>query len=210
MEPFFLSHFIDSNTPIYGGEKGKIIIETLRSIDKGDTSNNMYFKFPGHIGTHVDFPYHFSNTGKKSSDYSPSFWIFRKVGFIHSTIDEFEISLNNLPQDIEFLIFKSGFGIFRNTEKYWLEQPIIPSRFATLLRLKFPKLRIFGFDMISLTSKLDRNEGKLAHINFLINNNILVLEDMNLEKIDSAPNNVIVSPLQINAADGVPCNVIAF
>jgi arylformamidase len=210
MEPFFLSHFIDSNTPIYGGEKGKIIIETLRSIDKGDTSNNMYFKFPGHIGTHVDFPYHFSNTGKKSSDYSPSFWIFRKIGFIHCTIDEFEISLNNLPQDIEFLIFKSGFGIFRNTAKYWLEQPIIPSRFATLLRLKFPKLRIFGFDMISLTSKLDRNEGKLAHINFLINNNILVLEDMNLEKIDSAPNNLIVSPLQINAADGVPCNVIAF
>lgn len=210
MEPFFLSHFIDSNTPIYGGEKGKIIIETLRSIDKGDTSNNMYFKFPGHIGTHIDFPYHFSNTGKKSSDYLPSFWIFRKIGFLHCTIDEFEISLNNLHPDIEFLIFKSGFGIFRNTEKYLLEQPIIPSRFATLLRLKFPKLRIFGFDMISLTSKLDRSEGKLAHINFLINSNILVLEDMNLEKIDSAPNNVIVSPLQINAADGVPCNVIAF
>ena len=64
--------------------------------------------------------------------------------------------------------------------------------------------------MISLTSKLDRVEGKAAHINFLINNDILVLEDMNLENISGTPKTVLVAPLQINAADGVPCNVIAF
>ena len=115
-----------------------------------------------------------------------------------------------MNSDIEFLIYKSGFGIFRNVDKYWSEQPIIPARFASVLRLKFPNLRLFGFDMISLTSKLDRNEGKLAHVNFLINNNILVLEDMNLANIYSSPNNVIVAPLQIRGADGVPCSVIAF
>ena len=63
--------------------------------------------------------------------------------------------------------------------------------------------------MISLTSKLDRAEGKKAHLNFLINNEILILEDMNLEKLFEKPNKVIIAPLQIKEASGVPCNVIA-
>ena len=72
-----------------------------------------------------------------------------------------------------------------------------------------PYLRVFGFDMISLTSKLDRAEGKLAHIAFLIENVILVLEDMNLEILSITPSTVIISTLQLEGADGGPCNVIA-
>ena len=64
--------------------------------------------------------------------------------------------------------------------------------------------------MISLTSKLNRSEGRLAHLSFLIENDILVLEDMNLLNLEYAPNEIIIAPLPINNADGVPCNVIAF
>ena len=210
MQPVYLSHFIDSDTPVYGGARGEIVIESIRSINKGDTSNNLYFKFPAHIGTHIDFPYHFSNEGKKCNEYPPSFWIFHKIGFLNCTIEEVESNVDKLAADIEILILKTGFGANRHKEIYWSGQPVIPAKFATLFKNKFPKLRVFGFDLISLTSKLDRSEGKSAHINFLINNDILVLEDMNLENIVDSPNIVLVAPLQINAADGVPCNVIAF
>lgn len=210
MQPVYLSHFIDSETPVYGSARGEIKIEPIRSIDKGDTSNNLHFTFPAHIGTHIDFPYHFSNEGKKSNDYPPSFWIFHKIGFLNCTIEEVESNLDTLAADIEILILKTGFGTNRHKEIYWSGQPVIPAKFATLFKNKFPKLRVFGFDLISLTSKLDRAEGKSAHINFLINNDILVLEDMNLENIADIPKVVVVAPLQINAADGVPCNVIAF
>ena len=210
MEPTYLSHFIDQNTPVYGGEKGKIIINPLRSIINGDSSNDSIIEFPLHIGTHIDFPFHFSNEGKKSDDYPPGFWIFNNIGFLSSSIEEFEKKIQDLNPDIEILIFKTGFGANRNKDVYWSKQPVIPSNFASILRNNFPKLRLFGFDMISLTSKLDRLEGKKAHINFLINNDILVLEDMNLENIHIAPNLVIVAPLQIKSVDGVPCNVIAY
>jgi arylformamidase len=210
VNPVYLSYFIDIDTPIYGGEKDRIKISSIRSIDKGDSSNNLHFEFPAHVGTHIDFPFHFSNDGKKCNDYPPSYWIFNKIGFINCTIEEFEININKMNSDLEMIIFKSGFGINRNEDIYWSKQPVIPARFASILRSKFPKLRLFGFDMISLTSKLDRLEGKTAHVNFLINNDILVLEDMNLEHINSTPKMVIVSPLQIKSADGVPCNVIAF
>jgi len=210
MRPVYLSHFIDSDTPVYGGSRGNILIKQIRSIDRGDTSNNLHMTFPAHVGTHIDFPYHFSNDGKKSNDYPPAFWIFNKVGFLDCSIEDVESNLDSIAADIEILILKTGFGVNRHKDIYWSCQPVIPAKFASLFKKRFPNIRIFGFDMISLTSRLDRAEGKSAHINFLVNNDILVLEDMNLQNIVHMPKLVIVSPLQINAADGVPCNVIAF
>ena len=209
-EAVYLSYLIDEHTPNYGGVKGSILINKVRSIEKGDNSNNLELTFPGHIGTHIDFPYHFSNSGKKLEDYPASFWLFNKIGFINCEINDVESSIKNIPSDIECLILKTGFGKNRGADIYWAEQPVIPAYFADLFREKFTQLRVFGFDLISLTSKLNRVEGKKAHLQFLIQNNILVLEDMNLEKINKAPSKLIISPLQIKSADGVPCTVIAY
>jgi kynurenine formamidase len=87
---------------------------------------------------------------------------------------------------------------------------VIPASYGNILRSTFPYLRVFGFDLISLTSKLDRSEGKKAHISFLIENDILILEDMNLTQINDRPHRIIISPLLIKDADGSPCTVIAF
>ena len=105
---------------------------------------------------------------------------------------------------------KTNFGINRGTDKYIFDQPVIPSNWAFLLRSKFPKIRAFGFDLISLTSKKDRIEGKNAHIKFLIENNILIIEDMDLSKITESPSKLIVAPLLIESSDGVPCTIISF
>jgi kynurenine formamidase len=209
-EAIFLSYFIDEHTPSYGGIENAVKIERIKSIEKGDSSNNLELKFPAHIGTHIDFPFHFSNDGKKLEDYPPSFWIFNNVGFIECDICEVENSIKKLESNIECLILKTGFSAERLKKTYWSNQPIIPSHFAKLFKKKFPQLKVFGFDMISLTSKLDRQEGKKAHIEFLIQNDILVLEDMCLDNLKAVPNKLIIAPLQIRSADGVPCTVIAY
>lgn len=210
MKISFLSHFINNDTPVYGGYENQIEISKKSSIEDGDTANSLNIVFNNHVGTHIDFPFHFSNTGKKSSDYDASFWVFNKVGFVECSINEFPEKINNLPNDIELLIFKSGFGKNRGDEVYWKSQPVIPSTFAKILRNKFPKLRVFGFDMISLTSKLNREEGKKAHEDFLLENDILILEDMNIDSLKKSPNKVIICPLQISSADGAPCTVISY
>jgi kynurenine formamidase len=206
----YLSHFIKENTPVYGGDTEVIQLEKIRTISKGDTSNNLKLTFPGHVNTHIDFPYHFHDNGKKSNDYAPINWIFNKVGFISSSIEDIENKIAYLPKDIECLILKTGFEQYRGLEKYWKEQPIINAALATTLKSKFPNLRLFGFDMISLTSKLDRSEGKKAHLAFLIENDILILEDMHLAFLEHTPKQIIVAPLQIDNADGVPCTVLAY
>ena len=205
-----LSYLLNRDTPAYGGEKELVDIKQIRSIVNGDTSNNTAFTFPAHIGTHIDFPRHFSTEGKTSSDYPASFWVFQKVGFLQCGIDEVENQIQNLDSDIELLILKTGFGEKRIFREYWAEQPVIPARFAGLLRAKFAALRVFGFDMISMTSKLDRPEGKKAHISFLLDHHILVLEDMKLNELRKAPKQVIIAPLLMDGVDGVPCNIFAF
>ncbi len=205
----YLSYFIDTNTPIYGGVIDSINLIQTKSIDIGDTSNDHKITFPLHVGTHIDFPYHFDSNGKKSHDYTSAFWVFNKIGFISCDVDDIVTNLDILPKDIEILILKTGFSKYRNTSKYWSEQPIIKAELAGILKEHFPNIRVFGFDLISLTSKLDRLEGKRSHHNFLIKNDILIIEDMNLTELYTTPNMIIVSPLQIYGVDGVPCSILA-
>lgn len=205
----FLSFPLAEDTPAYGGETGKISFKRIRSISNGDTSNNLYISFPNHIGTHIDFPFHFSNEGKSGDTYTADFWLFNKVGLLVCPIEEIPEKIQTLPVDIEFLILKTGFGSKRAEQIYWSEQPVIPASYAGMLRQAFPNLRVFGFDMISLTSKLDRAEGKKAHIAFLLEHEILVVEDMKLNELYTTPMSVVISPLQIAGADGAPCSIIA-
>ena len=139
-----------------------------------------------------------------------TFCIFKKIGFLNCSVEDIENKIETLSDDIELLIIKTGFGNKRGTDEFWTSQPVIPSTLAKLFKMKFPKLRVFGFDLISLTSKLDRAEGKKAHIEFLINNDILILEDMDLRFLEVSPSLVVIAPLQIQIADGVPCNVLSF
>ena len=205
----YLSYTLSIDTPAYGGECGTISFDRIRAIDRGDTSNNLIIRFPNHIGTHIDFPFHFSNIGQTGDDYPASFWIFKKVGFIQCSIENVPECIETLPNDIEILILKTNFGAQRSEKAYWAEQPVIPAGFAQLFRNKFPELRVFGFDLISLTSKLDRAEGKKAHIAFLLEEEILVVEDMKLDQLNTTPESVIILPLQIKEADGAPCSIIA-
>ena len=206
----FLSYFIDGSTPAYGGEKDAFKIQSISSIKNGDITNNSKIFFNSHIGTHIDFPLHFYNNGKTINDYDASFWIFSNIGVIECSPDKIIENLESINADIELLILKTNFSKYRKHEAYWKSQPVIISNVAIVLKQKFPKLRVFGFDLISLTSKLDRNEGRLAHLAFLENPEILILEDMNLSELDFNPTKIIISPLLIKNIEGVPCTVIAF
>ena len=205
-----LSYFIKNESPVYGGYSEKINIGNSKRISDGDTTNEMTLFFHNHVSTHIDFPKHFSENGKTINDYQPSFWVFKNVGFLNCNLHDIEKNLDSLDLNIEILILKTGFGDKRGEEDYWKNQPVIPSKLASVLKNKFKKLRAFGFDLISLTSKLDREEGKKAHLEFLISNDIFIIEDMSLSKLKTAPKMIIVSPLMINKADGVPCNILSF
>ncbi len=210
----YLSYFLDENTPLYGGDRG-VKIAKERSIPSGDTANTKMVSLNNHSGTHIDFPNHFFEDGKKSNDYDANFWLFNKVCLIHKEVENGvlfgfdEREMESIPDNTELLIIKTGFFKFRGEELYWKHNPGILPEVAGILRNKCKKLRAIGMDFISLTSYQHRETGRAAHREFLGVNDILLIEDMDLRLLDSSPSKVICLPLLLNEVDGSPVTIIA-
>ena len=64
-------------------------------------------------------------------------------------------------------------------------------------------------DFISLTSYQHRALGKVAHREFLGENDILLVEDMKLDELKKSPTSVICLPILIKGIDGCPVTILA-
>jgi kynurenine formamidase len=53
--------------------------------------------------------------------------------------------------------------------------------------------------------------GRIAHKNFLADQDILIIEEVDLRKVDKTSqfNQVIIACLQLENADGAPCTIFA-
>lgn len=214
----FLSYLLDKNLSGYGNGQ-RIEIENLRSISSGDTSNNTYLRLPSHFGTHIDFPHHFSNDGLVLNDYSAECFVFDNIKLIEINCENnsnYLITIDQLGdveynEEIDFLIVKTGFCYYRDQDKYWMYGYGFNLDVAGFLRAQLPNLKAIGFDLISLNSYQQREIGRLAHREFLLDNNILLVEDMDLSNVKQETNirKLVVAPLRFNLAEGSPVTIIA-
>lgn len=215
-----LSHILDENTPTYGN-RNTFECTKKSSILNGDIANDSFLKTTVHIGTHVDMPYHFYENGQSIEDFDDSFWVFENVGFIELEPQNFiikdelkkEIDNKNFSKNLELLIVKTGICHKREEEIFWSQNYGFDPSLYDFLRVKFPNLRVFGFDSISVSSFTNRMLGRIAHKKFLNPQDpILLLEDMNLVNVSKEANfkRVIIAPLRIKKCDGLPCSVMGF
>ena len=215
----YLSYILDINTPTYGN-RNRFVVEKKSSILKGDIANDSFIKTTAHIGTHIDMPYHFYEKGQTIENFDIEFFSFEKVLFM--SINPINIIINNDLKNIlekienketfEALIVKTGICHKRKENIFWQKNYGFDPSLADFLREKFPNIRLFGFDSISISSYSNRLLGRAAHKSFLNPKQpILLLEDMNLTQLtqDSTIESLIVAPLRISKCDGLPCTVIA-
>ncbi|WP_091166638.1 cyclase family protein [Mucilaginibacter gossypii] len=215
-----LSYTISQNTPAYGN-KDKIFIRDNSSILKGETANTSCWIFSNnHIGTHIDSAFHFCQTGKKTYELPVEDFYYKKVSLIDIpcgqakliSIPDIETS-SDIDPEVELLLIRTGFEGYRDTDKYWNDNPGLAPELADYLRLKFPKLRCVGFDFISLTSWQFRPQGRESHKQFLCPGDdkvsILVIEDMALAAVNRKLNWVIVAPLFVEDGNGGAVTVFA-
>lgn len=209
----YLSHFISHATPLYAGASGISIIPT-KQIKKGDSCNALQLTFPNHASTHVDFPKHFSEGGKSINDYQPQFWIFQAVTAVDYHAAPGEIIaitslLEKIPRQTDLLLLRTGFQRVRHTQQYTQENPGLAPESARALKQRCPALKAIGMDFISASSFTNREVGHEAHKRFLLDHDILLIEDMNLESITGEIKKVLGFPLLVQDADGVPVTMVA-
>lgn len=214
----FLSYVLNEATPAYGGGPS-LAVEQTRDMSRGDTCNTQVWHLPNHVGTHIDMPRHFSRNGAGLDRYPPDFWICSQVCHIRLApvapgriITPLDLASHVLPPATDLLLLETGFGAWRGTPAYVLENPGIDPDMAGFLRHFCPELKMIGLDVISLSGFTARDLGRQAHRAFLDHEApILIIEDMDLSPLAGTRGieQVIVSPLRVVQGDGSPCTVTA-
>jgi len=210
-----LSHPLSPDTPAYGGGEGMIVQEILK-ISKGDTANSSRLILPNHLGTHIDAPGHFFDSGPVLMDYPAEFWIFDSPTLVDVPgEDGYLISPEDveaaLSQETDLLLLRTGYEAYRGSPRYWERNPGLAPEFCIWLRKNFSKLRALGMDIISVTSRLVRKKGRAAHRAFLdpcaLEKPILPIEDMALKYVKTQLSKVIITPFRVMGIDSGPCTV---
>lgn len=215
----FLSHHYASDTPTYG-DRDKFKVAANSSIAGGGTANSSSWVFTNnHIGTHIDTPYHFNRNGMQTLDYPADFWYFNRVEIIDIPCNAARIIGPEavagciIDPGTEMLLIRTGYELVRQEDKYWNDNPGLAPELADYLRSNFSKMRVIGFDFISVTSWKHRQLGRESHKAFLAPGPgripILAIEDMALQAVHESIEWALVSPLRTEEGNGCPVTVFA-
>jgi kynurenine formamidase len=214
--PVFLSYPFEKDFPVFGG-RARVEASTVKDMDRGDSCNVYRLTLDNHWGTHIDAPNHFFREGRAVCDYPPEFFVFSHPFVIDVDLKEAEIlgvtdTIRAIPLDTDLVLFRSGWGRFRDEEKYVKRNPGLSPDIGRFLRSCRPSVRAVGMDWISTSSFADRETGRLAHAAFLDPRGqgypVLLIEDMLLPQNIVSFTEVIVAPLMVRGIDSAPCTVI--
>lgn len=214
----FLSHVVGADTPAYGGGIG-FSCEHISCIATGDTANSSRWCLPNHLGTHVDVPRHFFDSGESVDHYSASDWCFERPILVDVSVADDALIMPSLiadalPIDADLLLIRTGFEAHRHSQRYWQRNPGLSAELGVWLRSFRPRVRAVGMDLISATAREHRLEGRLAHRAFLEptgeGHPVLLIEDMALQCASEMLRKVIVAPLRAREANGGPCTVMGW
>ncbi len=213
-----LSYDIKENTPLYP-KTNPIVVRKIKDRDKGDSCNTYYIKLSNHTGTHIDAPRHFFSSGRAINDYSLEELVFHKPLLVDCPQEATAIigieDLRPLIQtdDFDMLLIRTGFFKYRNRpEEYCYRNPCISPETARWLRNMYPKMKVIGIDCISIASYIHRDLGNKTHKIFLKDGlkrtPVLILEDMHIPDRIKRIDEIIISPIFMEAIDSAPCTVI--
>ncbi len=213
-----LSYKLSSHLYFYKGNRRNIQYDVIDTVEKFNRETKLHID--SHTGTHIDYPAHCIRDGKYGEEYPVDYLCSDKVQVINIDLSKIQrpvlnidfIKSQNICEDTEILFINTYFHTLRYDDRYIWNSPIIDSKIPSYLKENYPSIKAVGFDVISVTSQLDRDEGKKCHYNFLSNytgKEILIIEDIDYSPLkESVIEEVVISPLLFEKMDGAPCTIM--
>ena len=196
-----LTHTIENNMPVYPGTASLEMIPA-NTIEK-DGFREKVITFCSHTGTHMDAPSHMLQQGNNLDDYDCSKFIGKALLIAIEAEEDIKDYVNQL-KTVDFVIFKTGWSNYWGQVKYFANYPCI--RKETTEYLVGFDLKGIGFDAISI----DPIDSKFENHYIVFENDMVIIENLkNLDAIEQDIFELIVLPLNIEAADGSPIRAIA-
>lgn len=214
-----LSYPLTAESPLYPNTPAPVI-HSLRSMANGDSANASAITVSAHSGTHIDAPFHFCKKGKTIAECLTDTTIFFPAYCLDvGRMNDEEIGVRDLDLlvsgiiDADALLIRTGGHRLRSEDpaRYRNDHPWISPELPEFLRKKYPRLRVFGIDQISVSSILHRDAGHECHHKFLCGEKpLLILEDLNLADIGTLNAfRLHVYPFLLGSNDGTPVIVLA-
>lgn len=176
-------------------------------IEAGDSCNTSLLRFPSHLGTHLDAPYHFINHGKRLHEVDLDALI-GPARLVDCSQAEGCITRAGLEQiDLD----GARRVLFRTACRDWLDDPAFHPDYVALdpeaaEYLVEREVRLVGIDYLSIEPF--GCEGNRVH-QVLLGNEIVVVEGLDLSGLPEGDVEFICLPLKIRDGDGSPCRAVA-
>lgn len=126
-----LSILLTKDTPVFPGEPN-IIFKKHANI-KENSYNEHQITINTHFGTHMDFPYHMIDDGKKSSDFKLEKFIGKG-----KVIDIYNPDLNSIKDEDVFLLYSEH--IEKGIENLFNDVSVLDENLVDFLIIKKPKM----------------------------------------------------------------------
>ncbi|RKX54522.1 MAG: cyclase family protein [Thermotoga sp.] len=181
----------------------EFLSENLKSIEQGDDYNISKLVMSSHTGTHIDAPRHFLRDGVTVDEIQPK----RLMGRVRVVyIKDPEIGLKELK---DLNIRKGENILFKTTNSSLWKDMRFHEDFTSLTiesaqYLADIRVNIVGIDYLSIeTYKSPQN---LVH-KYLLNAGIIIIEGLDLSRVNEGKYELICAPLKISEGNGAPARV---
>ena len=210
MKVIDLTHTIKAGMPVFPGtEPPKLdAASTFENDGFRETLLTMY----SHTGTHMDAPAHVREDGITLDKFGADKFVGKAIVVDCSDLSEgdtIDISYINkykgIIEDAEFVLFKTGWDRYWDTEKYYGNFPVISEEVADYL-ISSNKKGI-GLDVISIEA-IESEDLPMHHK--VLKNNLVIIENLcNLDQIDTELFTFFALPLKFINSDGASVRAVA-
>jgi arylformamidase len=201
-----ISLTISPDLPIWPGDPA-IELKKISQIQKGENANVTHLSACVHIGTHVDAPDHFLDNGQTVEDLPLDLLIGEVRVFELSPagmITAEDLKAAEIPVDTRRLLIKTP------NSKFWLEgkkefqENFIALEADAAQYLVDLGVEVIGVDYLSVAPYADPAPTHQV----LLKADILIIEGLNLSRIQPGIYKLYCLPLKIKGSDGAPARVL--
>ncbi|WP_455543349.1 cyclase family protein [Intestinibacter sp.] len=210
MQVIDLTHTIKQGMPVFPGTEPPRLdpASTFEKDGFRETLITMY----SHTGTHMDAPAHVRADGITLDKFPAHKFVGKAIVVDCSDLDEGDTigisyinKYKNIIDDAEFVLFKTGWDKYLDTEKYYGKFPVIDDEVADYL-INSNKKGI-GLDVISIE---DIDSEKLPLHHKVLKNNLVIIENLcNLDQIGDGLFTFCALPLKFINSDGASVRAVA-
>lgn len=201
-----ISFSYKSTMAIYPNNPG-FSIQRVQDLEKGDGANVSLITMGSHTGTHIDAPAHFIAGGKTIDQLSLE--AMNGIAKVFDMRGNAEITKTLLNR---YEIYAGDIIILKTDNSKAFRGDVVLADYVTLdyeaaAYLADREVKLVGIDYMTIERpRLKRIPGQSVHT-ILLSREVLIIEALDLSKLEEGIYQLHCFPLNVTGADGVPARV---